>query len=67
VAILKAFRAGEFWDAYLDKYGDFERWDNSYLDLRKSREQAFLLSGQQHRTKANNTTTRRSTCLPWKN
>src|ERR1035438_6221857 len=41
MAILKALRAAELWDAYLDKYSDFERWDNGFQDLRKSREQAF--------------------------
>jgi len=51
MAILKAFRAGDLWDAYLDKYDDFERWDGSFQDLRKSREQAFLESGQQHRAR----------------
>ena len=51
MAILKAFRVAEFWDAYLDKYSDFERWDNGFQDLRKSREQAFLESGRQHRAR----------------
>jgi hypothetical protein len=51
MAILKAFRAAQLWDAYLDKYSDFERWDNSFPDLRKSREQAFQESGQQHRAR----------------
>jgi hypothetical protein len=35
MAILKAFRAAELWDAYLDKYSDFERWDNGFQDLRR--------------------------------
>ena len=51
MAILKAFRAAGLWDAFLDKYSDFERWDNGFPDLRKSREQAFQESGQQHRAK----------------
>jgi hypothetical protein len=51
MAILKAFRAAELWDAYLDKYSDFERWDNGFQDLRKSREQAFQESGKQHRAR----------------
>jgi hypothetical protein len=51
MAILKAFRAAELWDAYLEKYSDFERWDNGFQDLRKSREQAFQESGRQHRAK----------------
>ena len=51
MAILKALRAAELWDAYLDKYSDFERWDNGFQDLRKSREQAFQESGRQHRAR----------------
>ena len=49
MAILKAFAAGEQWDAFLDKYGEFERWDNSFDDLRKLRETAFQQSTGQHR------------------
>jgi len=48
VAILKAFNAGERWDGFVDKYGDFERWDNSYEDIRKLREKAFQESTRQH-------------------
>lgn len=49
MAILKAFAAGELWDAFLDKYSDFERWDSSFDDLRKLRERAFVESTSQHR------------------
>jgi hypothetical protein len=49
MAILKAFAAGEEWDAFLDKYGEFERWDNSFDDLRKLHDKAFQESTAQHR------------------
>lgn len=48
MAILNALKAGELWDAFLNKYSDFQRWDNSFEDLRKSREEAFQKSGMQH-------------------
>jgi len=50
LAILKTFNAGELWDAFLDKYSDFERWDNSFDDIRKLREQAFQKSMNVHFT-----------------
>ncbi len=49
MAILKAFAAGEQWDVFLDKYGEFERWDSAFDDLRKLREKAFQESTAQHR------------------
>jgi hypothetical protein len=50
VAILKAFSAGELWDAYLDKYGDFDRWENSFEELQKAKEKAYQESASQHKT-----------------
>ena len=50
IAILKAFSAAEQWDAFVDKYGDFERFDNSFEDIRKIREMAFRQSAYQHLT-----------------
>jgi hypothetical protein len=57
-AILRAFGAGELWDAFLDKYAlfdkysdkdlDFARWDNSFDDVREMREKAFTESKNQH-------------------
>lgn len=41
VAILKALNAGELWDAFLDKYGEFGRYDSSFQDLQKLREKAL--------------------------
>jgi tetratricopeptide (TPR) repeat protein len=49
IAILKAFSAGELWDALLDKYGDFEQLDDSFPDLRTMREKAFIQSVAYHR------------------
>ena len=48
IAILKAFNAGELWDAFLDKYGDFGRYDNSFEELRKLRDKALSESTKQH-------------------
>jgi hypothetical protein len=48
IAILKAFNAGELWDAFLDKYGDFDRYDNSFEELRKLRDKALAESTKQH-------------------
>jgi len=54
MAILKAFYAGELWDAFLDKYldqyGDFGRWDNSFPDLRKLHDKAMAASFEWHRS-----------------
>jgi hypothetical protein len=49
IAILNALRAGELWDAFLAKYSDFDRWDNSFDTMRKARAEAFQKSGQLHR------------------
>ncbi|HTQ57948.1 MAG TPA: hypothetical protein VMI94_25955 [Bryobacteraceae bacterium] len=49
MAILKAFYAGRLWDAFLDKYGEFRRYDNSFEAMRKMRENAVLESTRQHR------------------
>src|ERR1022692_4289742 len=51
IAILKAFYAGELWDAFLDKYGygeDFGRYDNSFPDLRKQHDTALSESTKWH-------------------
>jgi tetratricopeptide (TPR) repeat protein len=48
-AILKAFSAGELWDAFLDKYPEFERWENSFDEFPKLREKAFQESAGQHK------------------
>jgi len=53
VAILKALGAGELWDAFLDKYAEFERWDNSFPELRQLRERAFNESKAEHLAKGN--------------
>jgi hypothetical protein len=50
MAILKAFAAGELWDALLDKYGEFDRYDNSFEDIRKLRDKALVESTNQHRS-----------------
>jgi hypothetical protein len=51
IAILRAFSAASLWDAFLDKYGDFARWDNSFDELKKLQEKAFIESANEHRTK----------------
>lgn len=48
IAILNAFKAGELWDEFLNKYSDFARWDNSFDDIRKARSEVFEKSGRQH-------------------
>jgi hypothetical protein len=48
IAILKAMAAGSLWDALIDAYGDFERWDNSFADMPKLREAAFKASTEEH-------------------
>jgi hypothetical protein len=53
VAILKALAAGELWDPLIEKYGDFERWDNSFEDIRKLWQAAFERSAAEHKAKAN--------------
>jgi len=44
---------GELWDALIEKYSDFERWDNSFADIRKLREAAFQKSMAEHVAAAN--------------
>ncbi|MGA2736184.1 MAG: hypothetical protein ABSG65_01905 [Bryobacteraceae bacterium] len=48
MAILKALAAGELWDAFLAKYTDFERWDNSFPGLRQLHEKAYKESRDEH-------------------
>ena len=48
VAILKALGAGEQWDAVIEKYGDFERFDASFDDVRKLRDRSFHESARMH-------------------
>jgi hypothetical protein len=50
IAILRALDAGELWDDFINKYGEFERFDNSYEDLRKLRETAIRESTTAHLT-----------------
>jgi hypothetical protein len=50
MAILKALDAGKLWDAFLEKYGDFERWENSFEEFPKMRQKAYQESARQHRT-----------------
>jgi hypothetical protein len=49
VAILKALAAGEQWDAFLDKYGDFDRWESSFEELQKVKDKAYQESASQHK------------------
>ena len=53
VAILKALAAGGLWDPLIEKYGDFERWDNSFEDLHKLWQTAFVRSAEEHLSAAN--------------
>lgn len=48
MAILKALGAGELWDAVLEKYGEFDRYDSSFPEFQKLRTQAFQESGAGH-------------------
>jgi len=47
-AILRAFAAGGWWDDFLQKYGTFDRWRNSYEDIGKLKEKAFAQSATEH-------------------
>lgn len=49
VAILKALASIRGWDFFLEKYGEFERFDHSFDDLRKTRTEAFRESAGEHR------------------
>lgn len=51
-AILRAFGAGELWDPFIDKYGEFERFDNSFEQIRELREKSFRESAVFHLTEA---------------
>ncbi len=51
-AILRAFSAALQWDAFLDRYGDFARWDNSFDEIKKLQEKAYIESAKEHRAKA---------------
>jgi tetratricopeptide (TPR) repeat protein len=48
VAILRAFSVSEQWDAFVDKYGEFERFDNSFADVRDLRDKALQESAAKH-------------------
>lgn len=47
-AILKAFGAGQLWDPLIEKYGEFERFDNSFPELHKLLEKSLRESASQH-------------------
>jgi hypothetical protein len=48
MAILRALGAGQYWDAFIDKYDEFERFDNSFKELRDMRDEAYRKSAAQH-------------------
>jgi hypothetical protein len=48
VAILRAFAEGGWWDDFLLKYGEFDRWRNSFPDIAKEKEKAFSESAREH-------------------
>ena len=50
IAILKAFDKGQLWDEFIDKYGDFARYENSFEQLRKLRNKALQASAAQHKS-----------------
>jgi hypothetical protein len=52
MAVLRALAAGGQWDAFIDKYGDFERFDNSFDLLRTFREKAYRTSATRHLAEA---------------
>jgi hypothetical protein len=49
IAILRAFSVASLWDAFIEKYGEFARWDNSFYDIKKLHEKAFFECMSQHR------------------
>lgn len=53
MVILRALAAGELWDAFLEKYVEFERWDNSFQALRQLHEKAYKESRAEHWAKGN--------------
>jgi hypothetical protein len=48
IAILRALNAGDQNDAFLDKYGEFELYDNSFPEMRALRDEAFKASAASH-------------------
>jgi tetratricopeptide (TPR) repeat protein len=48
IAILKAFAAASEWDPLIDKYADFEEYDEGFDDLRKIHERSFKESEVLH-------------------
>lgn len=52
MATLKAFAAGEMWDPFLDRYGEFERWDQSFPEIQKTRGKAYQESVAGHLAEA---------------
>jgi hypothetical protein len=50
IAILRAFDKGQLWDEFIDKYGDFARYENSFEQLRKLRNKALQASAAQHKS-----------------
>ena len=52
-AILKTLAAGGLWDPLIEKYGDFERWDNSFEDLHHLWQTAYERSAEEHLAAAN--------------
>ncbi len=48
IAILRALNAGDQNDAFLDKYGEFELYDNSFPEMRTMRDESFKASAASH-------------------
>jgi hypothetical protein len=48
IAILRAFAAASEWDPLIDKYADFEEYDDAFDDLRKLHERSFKESEVLH-------------------
>jgi len=52
IAIVKAFSAGGEWDPLIDKYGDFEQYDEAFADLRQLHDKSFKESEAFHTVEA---------------
>jgi tetratricopeptide (TPR) repeat protein len=48
IAILKAFSAATEWDSVIDKYGDFEQYDDAFADLHALHDRASKESEAMH-------------------
>jgi hypothetical protein len=52
MAVLKAFAAGQMWDSLMDKYGELERWEQSFPEFAALRGKAHTETVARHLAEA---------------